>query len=115
LAACGSRESSSNSASGSSSGAVSSRETTLPTGVVIRLRSQTALSTRSNHTGDAVRASAVSAGLSEHGDTIIPAAAEFTGSVTAIAAGKPNKPGTLQVAFTEVRWGGRSYPVHARV
>jgi hypothetical protein len=103
------------SGSSSSAGSVPARDMTLNRGVVLRLRSLTALSTRTNHAGDAVKAVATQAALSEHGDTIIPADAEFTGTVTASAPGKENQPGTLQLSFAQVRWGGRSWPVGARV
>ena len=101
--------------SSSAAGAVRAREMTLNHGAVLRLRSRTALSTRTNHEGDPVRATLTQAALSEHGDTIIPADAEFTGTVTASAPGKPDHPGTLQLSFTRVRWGGKSWPVSSRV
>lgn len=101
--------------SGSTGGSVRALETTLATGAMIRLKALTPLSTRENHAGDAIRASAVAASLSEHGDTVIPADAEFVGTVTAAEPGKPNHQGTLQISFTQVRWGGHSYPVATRV
>jgi len=101
--------------SSSTSGSVHARELTLAQGAVVVLRSATDVSTRTSHAGDPVRATAVAASVSEHGDTIIPSGAEFVGTVTTAVPGKPNKPGALQLAFSQVRWGGHSYPVHARV
>lgn len=115
-AACGGAKGSAGSGgSSSAAGAVPAREMTLHGGVVLRLRSRTALSTRTNHEGDAVKATLTQAALSEHGDTIIPADAEFSGTVTRSQPGKENQPGTLQLSFTQVRWGGKSWPVGARV
>src|SRR5258708_27430280 len=97
--------------SSSSAGSVRAREMILNNGIVLRLRSLTALSTRTNHEGDVVKATLTQAALSEHGDTIIPADAEFSGTVTRSAPGKENQAGALQLSFTQIRWGGKSWPV----
>src|SRR5260221_10870313 len=115
-AACnGTKQPGATGGSSSAAGSVRARDMTLNNGIVLRLRSLTALSTRTNHEGDAVRATLTQAALSEHGDTIIPADAEFSGSVMRSAPGKENQAGTLQLSFTQVRWGGKSWPVGTRV
>ena len=85
-------------------------------GAVIELRSRDALTSRHNHAGDSVVATAVSAVLDAARDTVIPVGAEFRGTVQEIApAPNPHASGRLRVAFTAVRINGVVHPVRVRV
>ena len=85
-------------------------------GAVIELRSRDALTSRHNHAGDSVVATAVSAALDPARDTVIPVGAEFRGTVQEIApAPNPRASGRLRVAFTAVRINGVVHPVSIRV
>ena len=68
MTACGSQAGSGAAGSSSAGGSVRAHEMELTSGLVVRLRSITPLSTRNNHDGDEVRATSVGAALSEHGD-----------------------------------------------
>jgi hypothetical protein len=88
----------------------------LASGVALDLRSAVTITSRRNKIGDTVTAAAGSAALSATGDVVIPAGAEFVGTITAIApAENAGGHGTLSVAFSQVRFGGRSYPVQVTV
>ena len=89
---------------------------TLASGVALDLRSAVTITSRRNKVGDTVTATVGSAALSTTGDMVIPAGAEFVGNITAIApAENAGGHGTLTVAFSQVRFGGRSYPVQVNV
>lgn len=91
-------------------------ELTLAAGTTLALQSDAELTSRHNHTGDPVTATSGAAVIGTLGDTLIPAGATFHGRITAIAhAPRPDAPGTLKLEFSEVRFGGRVYPVHGEV
>ena len=92
------------------------RDPSVAAGTQVELRSQDTINSRYNHVGDPVMAAAVRAVRDAAGDTVIPAGAEFSGTVTSIAsAPNPRSLGTLAVTFSTARFGGRTYPVHLRV
>ncbi len=85
-------------------------------GAVLELRSRDALTSRQNHAGDSIVATATTAALDAAGDTVIPVGAEFMGSVREIAAApNPRANGRLHLAFTAVRIHGDTHPVSVQV
>ena len=88
----------------------------LASGVEITLRVRDTISSRTNKSGDAVVATAVRPALSAAGDTVIPAGAVFEGVITDIAPSpNPRSEGRLAIEFSQVRYGGSSHPVRARL
>lgn len=103
-------------ASGDAAARGERRELSLPAGGVLELRAAQEITSRHNHLGDPVEATVLAPALNSHGDTVIPEGATLQGAVTAIApAENPGEPGTLRLAFTSVRFGGRSFPLQVRV
>lgn len=91
-------------------------ELRLASGTALSLRSRDGLTSRFSQLGDVVVATSLHPALSATGDTVIPAGAEFEGIVTAIApAPNPRADGRLGIEFSEVRFGGRTYPVRTRL
>jgi hypothetical protein len=85
-------------------------------GTVIDLRSHQEITSRRNHAGDGIVATATSAALDAARDTVIPAGAEFLGTIQEIApAPNPRATGRLQIAFGEVRFNGVVHPISVRV
>jgi len=96
--------------------AAPARSRTLAVGTGLDLRSAVTITSRRNHVGDTVTATLHTAAASSTGDAVIPANAEFIGTITAIApAERAGRYGTLTVAFSHVRFGGHSYPVQVHV
>ncbi len=94
---------------------IPARDLALSEGTTLQLRSRTALSSRTNHAGDPVRAVLVAPARVDS-TTVIPAGSEFLGTVEAIApAPNPHSEGKLVLAFTQVRVGGTLEPIHVRV
>ncbi len=94
---------------------IPARDLALSEGTTLELRSRTALSSRTNHAGDPVRAVLVSPARVDS-TIVIPAGSEFLGTVEAIApAPNPHSEGKLALAFTQVRVHGTLEPIHARV
>ncbi len=89
---------------------------TLAAGKTLELRMETGLTSRHNHAGDPITATAMRPALSSTGDTVIPAGAEFRGTVREIAAAPtPRAQAHLQLAFTEVKVGETVRPIQVRV
>ncbi len=89
---------------------------TLASGRMIELKMVTGLTSRRNHAGDPIVATAVRPALSATGDTVIPAGAEFRGTVREIAAAPtPRAQAHLQLAFTEVKLGETARAIQVRV
>jgi len=85
-------------------------------GQTLELRTLSALTSRSNHAGDRIEATAVGAALTASGDTVIPASAVFHGTVREIAAApNPHAQAHLVLAFTTVRVGDSTRPIDVRV
>ncbi len=85
-------------------------------GAALELRSRDALTSRQNHAGDSIVATATTAALDAAGDTVIPVGAEFLGTVREIAAApNPRSNGRLHLAFTAVRIRGDAHPVSVQV
>ena len=92
------------------------RDLTLAPGQTLELRTQNGLTSRTNHAGDPIAATAVTAALSASGDTVIPVGAVFRGRVRQIAAApKPHAQAHLDLAFTEVKVGEAVRPIQVRV
>ena len=95
--------------------AIPARDLALSDGTTLELRSRTALSSRTNHAGDAVTAVSVAPAYADSA-LIIPAGSEFLGTIEAIApAPSPHQQGRLALAFTQVRIGDALHAIHARV
>jgi hypothetical protein len=85
-------------------------------GTAVQLRARGEITSRENKVGDPVAAVAAAPVRDANGDTVIPAGAEFTGSVTEIkAAPNPRASGQLAIVLSQVRFGGASHAVHMRV
>jgi len=96
--------------------AAPARSRTLAAGTGLDLRSAVTITSRRNHVGDTVTATLHTAAASSTGDAVIPANAEFIGTISAIApAERAGRYGTLTVDFAHVRFGGHSYPVQVHV
>ncbi len=92
------------------------RELSLSSGTSVLLESRSEVSSRRNHAGDRIVATAGAEVVDAGGDTVIPRGATFVGRVTALApAPHPDEPGLLHVSFSEVRICDRTYPVHGQV
>lgn len=121
-AACG-RPNAANDTAGATSGGSTAdpappavRELSLFSGTSVRLESRSEISSRHNHTGDRIVATAAAAVLNAAGDTVIPRGTTFFGRVTALApAPNPDAQGLLRVNFFEARVRDRIYPVHGQV
>lgn len=115
-AACTSGRASNATAVGTTADVPSSVELRLVPGTSVTLRAMTTISSRHNHAGDPVEATAGAAVVSADGDTVIPAGAVFYGRVGALApAPHPDEQGVLRVSFSEVRIRDARYPVHGDV
>ena len=89
---------------------------TLDPGTSLAVANAALITSRHNHVGDPVVATAEAAAVSARGDTVIPAGAAFYGRVAAIApAPNPHAHAVLRLAFDSVRIGDRGYPVHVEV
>ena len=98
-----------------SSREIPARDLALSDGTALELRSETALSSRTSHAGDPVRAVSVAAAYADS-TPIIPAGSEFLGAVAAIApAPSPHQQGRLELTFTRVRIHGEELPIRTRV
>jgi len=87
---------------------------TLPLGMALELAAADTIRSRLSVVGDPVTATARNDVRDERGRIVIPAGAVFTGNVAEIeAAGSPGGVGTLVLSFTEVHFGGNSYPIAA--
>jgi hypothetical protein len=87
----------------------------LARGTVLELLAVDTISSRMSVVGDRVMATCSSEILDANGRIVIPAGAVFTGEVTEIEpAGSPGGVGTLVLAFTQVHFGGGSYPIAAQ-
>ncbi len=89
---------------------------TLAAGAEIRVQARDEISSRTAHAGDAVVVTSSAPAVNAAGDTVIPAGAELEGTITDIApAPNPRASGRLAMDFSTVRFGGKSYPLHARL
>ncbi len=87
---------------------------TLSQGTPVELAAVDTIRSRMSVVGDPVTATTFSDVRDEQGRIVIPAGAVFTGNVAQIeAAGSPGGVGTLVLRFTEVHFGGKSYPMAA--
>lgn len=87
---------------------------TLSQGTLVELAAVDTIRSRMSVVGDPVTATTYSDVRDEQGRIVIPAGAVFTGNVAQIeAAGSPGGVGTLVLRFTEVHFGGNSYPIAA--
>jgi len=92
------------------------RAVRLASGTALDLRSAVTITSRRNKVGDPVTATLRGAAVTSAGDTVLPAGTQFLGSITAIhEAESAGGHGTLAVAFSQVRFGGHTYPVHVTV
>ncbi|GBD31260.1 hypothetical protein HRbin33_00208 [bacterium HR33] len=88
----------------------------LAEGTVIELWAADTLTSRHNKKGDEVRAVLPAALKDSRGREVIPEGAIFIGTITDIApAESPGGEGRIVLAFDRVEFGGRTYPVSARV
>ena len=91
-------------------------ELALAAGTTLVLQSGAEITSRRDRAGERIQAIAGAAAVGALGDTLIPAGATFEGRVVAIAhAPRPGQPGVLKLAFDEVRFDGRRYPVRGEV
>ena len=120
LAACGgAKDEQTGSASGASpaSAARTSRPRahSLPSGTALVLQAAVGINSNANKVGDPVTARFVSPAMSGN-DTVIPIGATLSGTVTTLGKStSAGAPGHLQLAFTEVRIGSTSHPIHVEV
>jgi hypothetical protein len=119
-AACGRSRAAGDTAGATSGGSPADpappRELSVAPGASVRLESRSEITSRNNHAGDRIVATAADAVVAAGGDTVIPRGAAFYGRVTALApAPHPDAQGVLRVTFFEVRIRDRIYPVHAQV
>ncbi|UCG85114.1 MAG: hypothetical protein JSW71_14375 [Gemmatimonadota bacterium] len=87
---------------------------TLPQGTALELTAADTIRSRMSVVGDPVAATAQFDVRDEQGRIVIPAGAVFTGRVAEIeSAGSPGGVGTLVLSFSEVHFGGNTYPIAA--
>lgn len=85
-------------------------------GTVIELLAADTLSSRHNKKGDAVRAVLPAALKDARGREVIPEGAVFVGAISDIApAESPGGEGRMVLTFDRVEFGGKTYPIAARV
>ncbi len=88
----------------------------LAEGTVIELWAADTLTSRHNKRGDPVRAVLSAALKDARGREVIPEGAIFVGTISDIApAESPGGEGRMVLTFDRVEFGGKSYPVAARV
>lgn len=88
----------------------------LAEGTVVELLAADTLTSRHNKQGDAVRAVLPAALKDSRGREVIPEGAVFVGVISDIApAESPGGEGRMVLTFDRVEFGGKSYPVAARV
>jgi len=88
----------------------------LTPGTTVLLRSRTSITSRHNHAGDPIEATAGAAVVAADGDTVIPEGAMFYGRVGALApAPHPDQQGVLRVTFSDVEIREARYPIRGEV
>lgn len=88
----------------------------LAEGTTVELTAADTLTSRHNKNGDVVRAILPAALKDAQGREVIPEGAVFVGTITDIApAESPGGEGRLVLTFDRVEFGGKTYPVEARV
>ncbi len=88
----------------------------LVAGTQLELHAADEIVSRRHHTGDAVTAVVTAEVVTVDGDVVIPAGAEFAGTITAIEpSDTPGRTGLLRLTFTTVRFGGKTYPISVTV
>jgi len=91
------------------------RAVQVPSGTTIQIRLKTKVSTQNAKAKDAVEA-VVIAPVSVAGEFLIPAGAVARGAVDKVTnSAKPDERSTLQLAFTELEFGGAKHKIAARV
>ena len=85
----------------------------IPAGTSITVRTQSALSSKQNQSGDTFLAT-VADPVSVNGETLIKTGAQAQGTVVqAVAKGKIKGAATLELELTSVTIHGTSYPIHS--
>lgn len=87
----------------------------LSPGAVLSLWAGDTLTSRHNHKGEVVTATAAVPVTDEHGTAVIPAGAVFFGTISDIApAESPGGEGRMVLTFNRVQFSGSTYAVQAR-
>jgi len=93
-----------------------SRTRSLATGTTLQLVAVTDVTSQKDEAGKPFTARTTTAVLNPAGAMVIPAGAELVGTVTVLqSAPTPGGHGSLEVAFSTLRFGGRNYPIGTRV
>jgi hypothetical protein len=83
-------------------------------GTTLELAAVDTVRSRMSVVGDRVTATTFNDIVDQRGRVVIPAGAVFSGTVTQIeAAGSPGGVGKMVLGFSEVRFGGATYPISA--
>jgi hypothetical protein len=86
----------------------------LPQGMALELAAADTIGSAMSAAGDPVTATTTVEVRDERGRIVIPSGAVFTGNVAEIKhAGSPGGVGTLVLRFTELHFGGNTYPIAA--
>jgi hypothetical protein len=89
---------------------------TLPSGTTLEARLDRTLGTKQSKVGDAFTATVQNTVTAQNGATVVPAGAQIRGHVTALEpSSNATDPAVIRLAFDQLSFGGRSYPLEASV